>query len=196
MTFPNRLKRMRVNSGMSVRALADRIGVSPSFVYQLEKGESAPSFSTLRKLADVFHSSISALVEDEMPEDWVVVRREQRKQLFTGESGYHAELMLFLGSRAKRMQPMVVRIDPGRTMTEFVYQHQRDDFIYVCTGAVEVTAGGRVLRLAAGDCAYFTFAEPSAIHNPGPGPVELVWVVSPATGGEPGPREQGPRRRS
>jgi transcriptional regulator with XRE-family HTH domain len=175
---------MRVNSGMSVRALADRIGVSPSFIYQLEKGESAPSFSTLRKLADVFHSNVSVFVEDEMPEDWMIVRRDHRKQLFTGESGYHAELMLFLGSRAKRMQPMVVRIDPGSTMSDFVYQHQRDDFIYVCDGTVEVTAGGRAHRLAAGDCAYFTFSEPSAITNPGPNPAELVWVVSPASGEE------------
>jgi len=181
MTFPNRLKRMRANSGMSVRSLAERIGVSPSFIYQLEKGESAPSFSTLRKLADVFHSSISVLVEDEVPEDWIIVRRNHRKQLFTGTDGYHAELMLFLGSRAKRMQPMIVRLDPGGTMDEPVYDHQRDDFLYVCSGKVEVSAGDRTHRLEAGDSAYFTFAEPTRIHNPGDQAAELVWVVSPTS---------------
>ncbi|MEW6524914.1 MAG: XRE family transcriptional regulator [Bacillota bacterium] len=179
MAFPNRLKRMRINSGMSVRSLAERIGVSPSFIYQLEKGESAPSFSTLRKLADVFHCSISVFVEDEIPEDWLIVRKEKRKQLFTGERGYRAELMLFVGSRAKRMQPLFLRLDPGGTMSEPVYHHQRDDFVFVFTGTVDVTAGGKTYRLEAGDCAYFTFAGPSAIHNCENEPAELVWVVSP-----------------
>jgi len=170
---------MRVNSGMSVRSLAERIGVSPSFIYQLEKGESAPSFSTLRKLADVFNSSVSVFVDDDIPEDWLIVRKNQRRQLFTGEDGLHAELMLFVGSRSKRMQPMFVRLDPGVTMSESFYRHQRDDFLFVCTGTVEITAGTRTYRLEAGDCAYFTFAEPSAISNYGAEPAELVWVVSP-----------------
>lgn len=179
MNFPERLKRMRINSGMSVRSLAERIGVSPSFIYQMEKGESAPSFPTLRKLADVFHSSVSVFVEDDIPEDWIIVRKDKRKQLFTGADGYSADLMLFLGSRAKRMQPLVMRLDPGGTMSDFIYRHQRDDLMYVISGTVKITVGGKIYPLAAGDCAYFTFTGPSAINNSGVEPAELLWVVSP-----------------
>jgi len=177
--FPQRLKRMRINSGMSVRSLADRIGVSPSFIYQLEKGESAPSFPTLRKLSDVFHSNISVFVEDDMPEEWIISRKDKREQLFTGEEGYRADLILFVGSRAKRMQSMIVRLDPGGTMTEPVYQHQRDDVLYIISGIVEITAYKNVYNLDAGDCAYFAFAGPSTIHNCGTSPAELLWIVSP-----------------
>jgi len=179
MTFPDRLRRMRLNSGLTVRSLAQRIGVSASFIYQLEKGESSPSFSTLRKLAEVFHSNISVFFEDRFPEDWTVVRKGKRKQLFTGADGCRAELMLFLGPRARRMQPLLLQLDPGKTMTEFVYEHDRDDFVFVRTGTVEIAAGEQLHRLEAGDCAYFTFAGPSAIHNCGTEPAELVWVVSP-----------------
>jgi len=179
LTFPDRLRRMRINSGMTVRSLAERIGVSASFVYQLEKGESSPSFSTLRKLAEVFHSSISVFLEDRFPEDWTVVRKSKRKPLFTGGDGCRAELMLFLGPRARRMQPLVLHLDPGKTMTEFIYEHDRDDLVFVSNGTIEITAGDQVHRLEAGDCAYFTFAGPSTIHNCGVGPAELVWIVSP-----------------
>lgn len=179
MNFPQRLKRMRINSGMSVRSLADRIGMSPSFIYQLEKGESVPSFPTLRKLADVFHTNISVLVEEDMPEDWIIARKDKRKQLFAGEDGYCADLILFLGSRTKRMQPLIVRLDPGGTMSEPVYQHQRDDLIYLISGTVKIIAYKNTYYLEAGDCAYFAFTGPSTIYNCGTLPAELLWVVSP-----------------
>ncbi|HAI21997.1 MAG TPA: XRE family transcriptional regulator [Clostridiales bacterium UBA8153] len=179
MTFPERLRRMRVNSGMTVRSLAQRIGVSASFIYQLEKGESSPSFSTLRKLAEVFHSSMSVFLEDRFPEEWTIVRKGRRKPLFTGEDGCRAELMLFLGPRARRMQPLVLHLDAGKLMHKFIYEHDRDDFVFVCTGTVEISAGDQAHRLEAGDCAYFTFTGPSTIRNCGEGPAELLWVVSP-----------------
>ncbi|MEW6724446.1 MAG: XRE family transcriptional regulator [Bacillota bacterium] len=179
MEFAERLKRMRINSGLSVRALAERVGVSASFIYQLEKGETSPSFSTLRRLADVFSSSISVFLEDQLPDDWVIVRHDRRKQIITGDPACQAELMLFLGSRAKRMQPVVIRLAPGGTISDFIYQHQRDDLIYLCRGSLEIVTGGKSYILEAGDAAYFTFVEPESIRNNGPEEAEFLWVVSP-----------------
>ncbi|HHX26707.1 MAG TPA: helix-turn-helix transcriptional regulator, partial [Firmicutes bacterium] len=53
MDFGVRLKKIRTNSGMSARDLADKVGVSASFIYQLERGEAAPSYSTLKRIASV-----------------------------------------------------------------------------------------------------------------------------------------------
>ncbi|UQX87002.1 XRE family transcriptional regulator [Jatrophihabitans telluris] len=64
-----RLKHARERSGMSLRELARQLGVSPSFVSQLENGKSQPSVATLYSLAQLLEVSIDELfAEEETPE--------------------------------------------------------------------------------------------------------------------------------
>ena len=56
-----RLKHRRQQSGMSLRELARQLGVSPSFVSQLENGKSQPSVATLYSLAPLLDVSIDEL---------------------------------------------------------------------------------------------------------------------------------------
>jgi transcriptional regulator with XRE-family HTH domain len=57
----SRLKHRRLLSGMSLRELARQLGVSPSFVSQLENGKSQPSVATLYSLAQLLDVSIDEL---------------------------------------------------------------------------------------------------------------------------------------
>ena len=56
-----RLKRIREKSGMSLRAVARQLGVSASFLSQLENGKSQPSVATLYSLAQLLDVSIDEL---------------------------------------------------------------------------------------------------------------------------------------
>jgi DNA-binding XRE family transcriptional regulator len=56
-----RLKRVRQSSGMSLREVARQLGVSPSFVSQLENGKSQPSVATLYSIAQLLDVSIDQL---------------------------------------------------------------------------------------------------------------------------------------
>lgn len=56
-----RLKRIREKSGMSLRAVARQLGVSPSFMSQLENGKSQPSVATLYSLTQLLDVSIDEL---------------------------------------------------------------------------------------------------------------------------------------
>jgi transcriptional regulator with XRE-family HTH domain len=54
----------RKNRGLSQRDLAEKSGVSPATIYELETGRRpAPRPSTLRKLADALYVDVSALLE-------------------------------------------------------------------------------------------------------------------------------------
>ncbi len=63
-----RLKHARERSGMSLRELARQLGVSPSFVSQLENGKSQPSVATLYSLAQLLEVSIDELFAEEEAE--------------------------------------------------------------------------------------------------------------------------------
>jgi transcriptional regulator with XRE-family HTH domain len=56
-----RLREVRLTSGLSLREVARRLGVSPSFVSQVENGKSQPSVATLYSFAQLFDVSIDQL---------------------------------------------------------------------------------------------------------------------------------------
>jgi transcriptional regulator with XRE-family HTH domain/quercetin dioxygenase-like cupin family protein len=62
-----RLRDGRVAAGLSLRELARRLGVSPSFVSQIENGKSQPSVATLYALAQLLDLSIDRLFWTDVP---------------------------------------------------------------------------------------------------------------------------------
>jgi transcriptional regulator with XRE-family HTH domain len=60
-----RLKRARQKSGLSLREVARQLGVSPSFVSQMENGKSTPSVATLYSMAQLLDVSIDELFSGE-----------------------------------------------------------------------------------------------------------------------------------
>jgi transcriptional regulator with XRE-family HTH domain/quercetin dioxygenase-like cupin family protein len=63
-----RLRVARQQSGQSLRELARRLGVSPSFLSQIENGKAQPSVATLYSMAQVLEVSIDHLFVDEKAE--------------------------------------------------------------------------------------------------------------------------------
>ena len=59
-----RVRARRLELGMSMRELARRLGVSPSFVSRLETGRCPPSVGTLRALTSELGISASDLLSD------------------------------------------------------------------------------------------------------------------------------------
>ncbi len=181
MDLGSRLKKMRLNQLMSVRDLAAKVGVSPSFIYQLEQGRVSPSFSTLKAMAAALGTNLSVLTEDDLPEDWLVVRHDRRKRLVTGSPGVTVELLTFLGSRDKRMQPVILTLDPGAAYDENLNVHDHEDFLLVIEGRIEVTLPQRRMILSTGDAGYFLFERPTALKNRGDAPARILWTISPPT---------------
>ncbi|MEV4171273.1 helix-turn-helix domain-containing protein [Nonomuraea sp. NPDC049709] len=63
-----RLRRARKKSGLSLRELARRLNVSPSFLSQIENGKSQPSVATLYSMAQMLKVSVDHLFETDEDE--------------------------------------------------------------------------------------------------------------------------------
>jgi transcriptional regulator with XRE-family HTH domain len=59
----SRLKEVRLRSGMSLREVARQLGVSASFISQMENGKSQPSVATLYSMAQLLGVSIDELFQ-------------------------------------------------------------------------------------------------------------------------------------
>jgi transcriptional regulator with XRE-family HTH domain/mannose-6-phosphate isomerase-like protein (cupin superfamily) len=64
----SRLKAARTRSGLSLREVARQLGVSPSFISQMENGKSQPSVATLYSIAHLLGVSVDALFAPERVE--------------------------------------------------------------------------------------------------------------------------------
>jgi transcriptional regulator with XRE-family HTH domain len=66
-TLGSRLRQARLQANLSLREMARQLGVSPSFVSQLENGKSQPSVATLYSLAQLLGVSMDRLFENQEP---------------------------------------------------------------------------------------------------------------------------------
>ena len=70
-----RLRHARLTKGLSLRAVADQVGCSESFVSKIENDKVNPSLATLHKLVRVLETNIAALFSDGPDESSVQIFR-------------------------------------------------------------------------------------------------------------------------
>lgn len=62
MTFPERLRTLRREAGLTQKQLANKIGITQAAVSEFERGRHAPDVFTLECLADYFKVSTDYLL--------------------------------------------------------------------------------------------------------------------------------------
>lgn len=69
MGLQEKIKKLRLDSGISQKKLADSIGVAQSSINYWEKGQRTPSVSAAQKLADYFNITLDELYDIDNSED-------------------------------------------------------------------------------------------------------------------------------
>ncbi len=64
--LPEKIRTLRERQGLSQGELANQVGVSRTHINKLESGSKSPSTKLMLKLADVFGTTIDALMRDEI----------------------------------------------------------------------------------------------------------------------------------
>lgn len=65
--FPNRLKKLRSDSKLTQKQLADKLSVSQNAVYNWENGKREPNLDMMKKIAKVFDIALYILLDDTYP---------------------------------------------------------------------------------------------------------------------------------
>ncbi|MDD3088363.1 MAG: XRE family transcriptional regulator [Candidatus Omnitrophica bacterium] len=175
------IKRAREEIGLTLRGLAEKLGMSASFLSQVENGKASPSLSSLKNISDALNITVSKLIEGGQPvEDSPIVKANERKYL--NEAGKGINLYL-LTSRDpnKQMEPLLFKLKEGATSGDTSYRHFGQEFVLVLRGAIEITLNETSYILRKGDSIYFNSSVPHSFRNIGKEEAEAVWVVTPPT---------------
>jgi transcriptional regulator with XRE-family HTH domain len=158
-----KIKRIRRNQNMTLKALSKRTGLTEGYLSRIENSESAPPISTLSRIARGLNLDISFLLTDENEvkgaDPAIVIDRggeianpaSPEAPNVKSIHGYVYETRA-LKKRGKNMVPCVLISDfePGE-----VLQHEGEEFLYVLEGAIEFFYGTEKFILNQGDSAYF-----------------------------------------
>jgi transcriptional regulator with XRE-family HTH domain len=205
-----RLAAHRARRGVKVSALARQIGVSPSLISQIERGQSRPSVSTLFALAEALEVPVDAFFRDgdaepppELPRlglvlddgdeasrpasgpasDRHVVRRDQRSAIDI-EGGVRWERLT--PAPLDDLEFMELIYGPGAESHASLYRHPGMEMVLVLSGKLVIFLGFDRHELDPGDSICFPSSQPHRYLNPTEETTRAVTVILP-DGGTHGP---------
>ncbi|MDD4294424.1 MAG: XRE family transcriptional regulator [Candidatus Omnitrophica bacterium] len=175
------IKQLREEKGITLRTMAKQLGVSASFLSQVERGKSSPSLSTLKNIANALSTTISNLIgENQMIENNPVVRENERKELTEVSQGVSMFLLTSKDAN-KQMEPLLFKLDEHASSGNMGYKHFGQEFVLVLKGSIEITLNDTRYVLKKGDSIYFNSNIAHSFKNLGKEKAEAVWVVTPPT---------------
>src|SRR5436190_24161655 len=194
------LREVRIARGLSLRALAQRVGVSPSLISQVETGRARPSVRTLYAIASELRISLDELLfpdaaqepietegptaDADAPAAWPELRLPEQPMQ---RSGDRKVIRLASGVVWERLTTASIpNVDflyvtyevGGASSPEHEFQrHAGQEWGYVLSGTLGVTIGFDDVMLGPGDSIAFDSTTPHRLYNAGHEPVHGIWFV-------------------
>ena len=175
-----RIRMLREQRNLSLRALADRCELSVNAISLIERGENSPTVSSLHVLATALGVKITDFFEDSHEQAVVLVRQNQR--LSTRGNGL---LMEGLGSglRNQQFEAFLVTVETNRGESGELVVHPGQEFVYCLEGEIQYRIHNQVYHLSAGDSLLFEASQPHAFQNMGKRPARILLVFQAIEGG-------------
>ena len=202
-----RLRAAREARGLSLREIARRINVSPSFVSQVETGKASPSVGTLYSLVNELGLSLDEVMsedaEAEIAEPVEIVTQSESSGLdvpwqnatpatwprieFPLQRAKGRPTIKLSGVTWERLthedDPFVdflyVSYSPGSSSCsdDKLMRHGGREYGHVISGQIDVQVGFELYKLGPGDSLHFDSTAPHRLANPYDEPCVALWVV-------------------
>jgi DNA-binding transcriptional MerR regulator/uncharacterized cupin superfamily protein len=171
-SFPQ-FRKLRLQRGKSLSAVANAVGVSNGFLSNLERSRTSASIGIISKLAEYYGLNNLDLFNP-IKGTGPLVRARDRKSL-EGGPGVQVEL---LASGKITMEPHLFRVAPGASRGES-YPHEGEQFLYLLRGRLGIELGGETFQLRSGDSFYFSSKTQYCWSNPGKTETIVLWISTP-----------------
>jgi transcriptional regulator with XRE-family HTH domain len=174
----DRLRAIRRRRRGTLRAVADRAGLSESFLSQVERGVASPSVSSLLRIAGALGIAVSDLFEpDGVRSRPRVLRKESRPVLPLGSRG---RKFLLTPRPLENLEVFIGELQPGGATADAAYTHgDSEELVLVLSGTIQLELGAEVHELGEGDSMDYPSSLPHRVVNTGPDEAEVMWVISP-----------------
>ena len=213
-----RVASYRKDRHLKVSELARMVGVSPSLISQIERGQSQPSVATLFALAESLDVPVDAFFlkegnsataaetkrkpeKAEVAEPEVAAGRAAPAQRYLVRRDARAAINIEGGVLWERLTPetlahvdfLELTYQPGAESNPELYRHPGTEMVLVLSGRFDIYVGFERYELNAGDSIHFPSSFPHRYVNPTDEVARAVTVI--IHDGERQPPTEGDQRR-
>ena len=181
-----RLKQLRQQFGLSQRQLAENAGVPHGQISMIETNRSSPSVASLRKILGGFGITMSEFFEpDSATSNQVFFTpaelRDLTSLLYQSNEAARQKITIKQVGDAKLhgLQVLQERYEPGADTGDSMIEHDANEGGSIISGEIEITVGGEVRVLKAGDAYLFNSREPHRFRNISDRPAEVISACTP-----------------
>ena len=174
----DRIRARRKELGMNQTDLAERTGMTASFISQVERGVTSPSIDSLYKISHaldvpVFHF----LLEPEASSP--VVKLRERVHLTWPWAGPELAFQLLTPRTSQRLEAFMTEWEPGEAGSVSGFGEDTEEFVYVLEGQLEVRLGEDAYLLDPGDAICFEGVMLRGMAPQGDQTVRFISVITP-----------------
>ena len=174
-----RIRHYRQLQGITLKALAEKVGITSSMLSQIERDLANPSINTLKLISSALNIPLFQFFTTSNPQEDLIVRKDSRKALRTptATASYEYELLTpdTNGSIEFVLQKFKANSDSG----DAVQTHGGEEVAYVVSGQLLLTLDQTEFMLYSGDSARIPAMTPHIWSNPTNDDAVLIFAVTP-----------------
>lgn len=164
------IRQLRKNRGMTLQEVADKAGLSVSYISSVERGKTSPTIANLIKICDALHMAVADLIAN--PEQEMVLAKKGDRQIIRKESGIYYETVYDAGRRMSS-STMVITGDKEYTAQVNYY----DEFGYMLQGSLNYNLNGVEYDFEEGDMIYIAAGSEQRYRKTSGCDSISLWIV-------------------
>jgi XRE family transcriptional regulator, regulator of sulfur utilization len=176
-----RVRALRESSGLSLRDLAERSGVSAPMLSQVERGETSPTLTVATRIAAGLDLRLSQLLRLDESGSVTVVRADERGEGGSAKRGHRFEVMTAAqpGQRSELSRhTLAAGGATGAPDDPPMHEPGSRETALVEHGSLVLVCDGQSYELDAGDCVTFDADLPHHFENQTDAEAAFLAVVS------------------
>lgn len=174
MEIGKKIRRYRVQNGLTLEELASRCELSKGFLSQLENDLTSPSIATLSDIVEALGVNLSTFFKEESAEQVVFTKDDY----FIDERENSLIHWIVPNAQKNEMEPILLELDQGAQSNE-IAPHEGEEFGYVLSGKITLEYGEETHVLGKGQTFYIRGNKSHVLRNDHPYRAQVIWVCTP-----------------
>ncbi|MEW5921360.1 MAG: XRE family transcriptional regulator [Bacillota bacterium] len=172
----DRFRMLRQSKKMSIKEVAEKSGLTSSFISQIERGLSGVSLYNLRDLCKAIDVPFYYLFLEETTGH--IVRKNERVKYELPNSPVKYEILSPRRADIK-IEQLLLNLEAGNENSMQPMAHFGEEIALILNGTVGVELNGNVNELNSGDCIQFQSEIPHRYINLGQSEAQILITVTP-----------------
>jgi transcriptional regulator with XRE-family HTH domain len=176
----DRIRTVRERKGVTLKALAEKAGVSESLVSQIERNRVSPSLDTLLAIIAALEIDLDWLFRDlKRNKQVTIVRSGERRVTRAGGIEFQHLSVMRDGSEEHAVVACYLTMEPGTETGDTEYGHIGRELGVIVNGKAVLSYGIETYELDEGDSVSFSSEIPHKLRNAGESALVALWITIP-----------------